>query len=72
MRTGIVGQRLAVMGAAKIDLRTGLRQRCVDLAEAGIVIVLDDQHPQRQSPDNPALRNRCRSLIMAAVQLKRS
>ena len=60
------------MGAAKIDLGAGFRKRRADLAEAGIVIVLDDQNPQRQSPDNPALRNRCRSLIMAAVQLKRS
>ena len=54
MRVGVGGQRLAVMGAAKIDLGAGLRQCCADLAEAGIVVVLDDEHPQRQSPDNPA------------------
>ena len=36
-----------MMGAAKIDLGAGLGKRCADLAETGIVVVLDDEHPQR-------------------------
>ena len=37
----------AEMRAAKIALCAGVGKRCADLAEIGIVVVLDDEHPQR-------------------------
>jgi hypothetical protein len=41
-------QRIAAMGAAKIDFGAGFGEGLTDLAEACIVVVLDDQNPQRR------------------------
>ena len=54
MAIGAVRQRFAEMRAANIDFCAGFGECRADLAEAGIVVVLDDEDAQRQSPDNPA------------------
>jgi hypothetical protein len=50
MAGGVLGQRLAAIGPAQVDLGFRFCKRRADLAEPGIVEILDDQHPHRH-PD---------------------
>ena len=46
MAVGVVRQRIAKMRAAQIDLGAGFGECGADLAQAGIVVVLDDEDAQ--------------------------
>ena len=64
MPVGIVGQGSPRCARRKSISAPASASAAPTWPRLGIVIVLDDENPQRQSPDNPALPNRCRSLIM--------